>query len=475
VKGRDGAALQGGAVGATWIRAALVAIVLSLVIGWVVVYLPPGVGLALAAGGFAATLWLQAPVLALYGLAAICPFDLAYEVAGLSDVRLQDILLLAMAVPAVTAIFSRSPRRLRLKTPMAAALLGLWTFLLVWGSITFLLGPVNQWLLKDAFHNSWYVYRDIGRSLLIFPLVIVCYDNRRSIERVIDILVAVGAGVALNAIWLARGSEDNATGNFGTTNALAGFLILIIPFAAARLFMNERWAVRVPHAAALLVMLRALWLAGSRGGLVAFLASMGVLALLVPRRRAVAAGAVALVVLSFAIGMRGGLLELPMMQRFIVLTDVKDVETFQWRQEQWGLFIQRIRERPWLGTGSDVDESLREMDRARTAHNAFLALSMKSGIPTAVAWGLVLLLALALFVRGVMVRAGPGDRAFWIGGLGFLVALIVHNMVESTLLGVVTQHIFWLVTAAALVLVSPGATDHGRPAASHEALRPVRP
>ena len=48
-------------------------------------------------------------------------------------------------------------------------------------------------------------------------------------------------------------------------------------------------------------------------------------------------------------------------------SDPKEVETFQWRQEQWGIFIQRIQDRPMLGYGSDVDESLKDLDRARTA------------------------------------------------------------------------------------------------------------
>jgi len=453
-------------------RRAFLAAVLALAAGWVVVDLPSSVALAVGAGCFATSLWLQAPMIALYGLAAICPFELSYQVAGLSDVRVHDVLLIALAVPAAVAVVSRSPRRLRLKMPLARVLMILWVFLLVWGSITFLLGPVNQWLLRDALHNAWYVYRDLGRSLLIFPLVLVCCEDGRSVERILGVLVLVATGVALYAIWLARESAENATGHFGTTNALAGFLILVIPFAMTRVLTHDSRRIRVLHAMALVVMLRALWLAGSRGGLVACLASLGVLATLVPRRRAVAAAMAGLAVLSMVVALRGGTQDLPMIKRFIVLTNVQEVETFQWRQEQWGLFIQRIRERPWLGTGSDVDESMREMDRARTAHNAFLSLSVKSGLPAAAAWVVVLLLVLGVAIRGIMKEADSHRRAFWIGSLGFLVALLVHNMVESTLISVVTQHIFWIVTASALIL---SKEDGARAVAARETARGLHP
>jgi len=441
--------------GARWILPVGLIVALGLASGWAVVYLPPWLALAPLAGFLAATLWLQIPAISLYALVAIAPFDLSYQVGGLSDVRIQDALIGTLCVSAFTALLAGSRRKLRLKLPMAQVLLALWLFLLVWGTIAFLVGPANQWLIKDATHNSWYVYRDIGRSLIVFPLVLICLDNRRTITRLIDMMVLAGAAVALDAIWLARYVTENATGPFDHPNGLAGYLVLIMPLAAAQLLMGDRPLMRILHGGSLAVMLRALWLSGSRGGLVAFLASFVVVAIFVPRRRVVAVGAAGLIGLMLVLALRGNLLNMPMMSRFIVLTDVKDVETFQWRQEQWGIFIQRISERPWLGTGSDVDESLRDLDRAQTAHNAFLALSVKSGIPTAVVWGLLILIMLGMSLRGVLLALTTAEKSFWIGSLSFLVALGVHNLVESRLLAVVTQHCFWIIAASALLMLCP--------------------
>jgi O-antigen ligase len=144
-----------------------------------------------------------------------------------------------------------------------------------------------------------------------------------------------------------------------------------------------------------------------------------------------------------------------MMERFSVLSDPKDVETFQWRQEQWAIFIARIKDRPMLGYGSDVDESLKDLDRARTAHNAFLALSVKSGIPAAAAWALILLLVGTLAVRCALTPWENDDRPFWYALLSFLTALLMHNMVESTLVTPAVQDLFWISTGCAMLLGIP--------------------
>jgi O-antigen ligase len=424
------------------------------VAGWAIATLTPSQACAVIGAAVAALLWLQSPGLAVFGLAAIAPFALSFSVGGIDGVGLRDIVLAALGISAVTTLAGGSQRAARFRAPVTKVLLVLWTFLLVWGSITFLLGPANQSFLSDKIHNAWFVWCDIVRPLMVFPLVLACLDNRRMVERILLLLILVGAGVAVNAV-LGGSMDDGATGHFETGNALAGYLILILPLAAGRLATTRSQWERAVCAVAMLLMLRALWLAGSRGGVVAFLVSMAVLAGFVSRRRVAAAALAGTAALVLVIGMRGGLSALPMMQRFAVLSDPKDVETFQWRQEQWGLFIQRIRDRPILGYGSDVDESLKDLDRARTAHNAFLATSVKSGIPAAAAWACILILVGILATRCALAPWDNDDRPFWISLLSFLAALVMHNMVESTLLTPAVQDIFWIMTACAVLLGLP--------------------
>ncbi|HZN03343.1 MAG TPA: O-antigen ligase family protein [Candidatus Polarisedimenticolia bacterium] len=431
-----------------------------VVAGWAIATLTPSQACAVIGATVGLIFWVQSPGLAVYGLAAIAPFSLSFSVGGIDGVGLRDILLAALAVSALTTLAGGSTRWARFRAPRTKMLLILWAFLLVWGAITFLLGPANRWMLSDKIHNAWFVWCDIGRPLSVFPLVLACLDGRRMMERILLLLVLVGAGVAVNAILLAGTMDDNATGHFETGNALAGYLILILPLAAARLATTKIPWERAVCGVSTLLMLRALWLAGSRGGFVAFLVSMAVLACFIPRRRVAAVAVAGTAVLALVIGMRGGLSSLPMLERFAVLSDPKEVETFQWRQEQWGIFIQRIQDRPMLGYGSDVDESLKDLDRARTAHNAFLALSVKSGIPVAAAWACILILLAALGVRCALQPWENDDRPFWFALLAFLAALLTHNIVESTLLTPIVQDIFWIVTAGAMLLGLPS----GRPA-----------
>jgi O-antigen ligase len=443
---------------------------LALVLGWLLANAPPLLALTLVGGALAVTLWLLMPALAGYALVAIIPFTLGFTLGGVDGVGPRDALLVAMGITAIATLASGSSRIERFRTVYTRRIMVLWVFLAVWGSVTFVLGPANAWLLRDSVHNAWYIYCDLFRSLLVFPLLLVCLDDGRSVARVVDLLVTVAAGVSVNAILDAWQSGDVAMAHFEHNNQLAGYLVLIAPLAAARLLSGSNKWILALYGSSFVLMLRALWLAGSRGGLVAFLTGLAVVALFIPRRRLAVLGVVALAGLAVVIGLRGDL-NLPMVSRFMAITDYKDVETFQWREEQWQIFLERIAERPVLGWGSDVDESLKDQDRARTAHNAFLALCVKSGLPAACAWVLILILTAIVSLRGALSPDRLEERWFWIGMLAFLGTVVVNNLVESMLLTWFSQGIFWTLAACVALLhateppLRPRANPAGRAAA----------
>jgi O-antigen ligase len=437
---------------------------LVILLGWVLANVPPLLALTIVGGALAVTLWLLMPALAAYALVAIIPFTLGYTIAGVDGVSPKDALLAAMAVTAVATLASGSARIERFRTVYARRMMILWSFLAVWGTVTFLLGPANAWLLRDTVHNAWYVYGDLFRQLLVFPLLLVCLDDARSVGRLVDILVLVAAGISVYAIVDAWQTGEVAIAHFDHNNQLAGYVVQLMPLAAARILTrSSRWVTAL-YAVSFALMLRALWLAGSRGGFVAFLSSMAVIALFLPRRRVAALGVLALAGLALVIGMRGDL-NLPMVGRFIAITDYKEVDTFQWREEQWQIFLERIAERPILGWGSDVDESLRDLERARTPHNAFLALCVKSGLPAACVWTVIVLLSAIVALRAILSPQRVEERWFWIGFLAFLVAVVMHNLVEAVLLTWFSQGIFWALTACAALLNGTEARVPAAPAA----------
>ena len=160
---------------------------LAIVIGWLLANMPPLLALLVVGGALAVTLWLLMPALAAYALVGIIPFTLGFTVGGVEGVSVRDGLLVAMGITAVATLASGSPRIERFRTVYARRTSVLWLFLAVWGSVTFLLGPANAWLLTDSVHNAWYLYGDLFRSLLVFPLLLVCLGDGRSVARVVDL------------------------------------------------------------------------------------------------------------------------------------------------------------------------------------------------------------------------------------------------------------------------------------------------
>jgi O-antigen ligase len=276
-------------------------------------------------------------------------------------------------------------------------------------------------------------------------------NHVRARERFVGPLVAALFGVSAYALWEANVTGENAAGPYSSKNALAGFLILVSPFVATRLILESGRRRRLLWACVLLLMLRALWRTGSRGGFVAFAASLLPLVLLLSRRRLLAAGVLVAILIALLPLMRTDLLDRPMVRRYVTLAKPTEIRNFQWRQDQWGQFMERIMESPWIGTGSDVDRELLEEGRLGTAHNGFLAMAVRSGVPVAVAWVLLLGTLLIAQWRRAMQAEGEQERAFRVATLGFLVALVVHNLVEATLTGMEVQHVFWILTAAALI------------------------
>lgn len=429
---------------------------LGIGFAWAAVHLSPFISAGLFVGTFVVAIWLLAPEAALYSLVLLVPFTLSYRVVGLRDVRVHDAVLIALMIIVAASVIADASRLERFRTPFGKAALWLWLFIAVWGSVTFLMGPANAWMIGDPASNTWYVYRAVMRPLLPFPLFVYCLGGESSARRTVDLLLIVSVAVSAHAIMEASITGLKAAGALDYKNALAVFLVLVIPFAVSRLLLRDSSVpTRLVYAGALLILLRGLWLTGSRGGMVCVLASLFPVAIMVPRRRLIATGSALLLGLALVVAAKGDLRDRPNMKRYLSLSNPFQVRNLQWRQEQWDLFADRIAERPWMGTGSDVDKSLIEKGRLGTAHNAFLAAALRSGVPAAVAWGCLLLMVGFISLRRAWRTVEAKTRAFWIGMSGFTVALLVNCMVETGLFMLQVQHLFWILLAVAVLRDAP--------------------
>jgi O-antigen ligase len=426
---------------------------LVLAAAWAVVTLPPYLAVAIVLGGSAAvTAWLVFPDSPVYALLALAPFSISFNLGVLHGVELHDLVLGVLLVTVASAILSGLQKEARFATHVGTGLLILWILIFVWTAFTYRYGSANRWLMSTTVKNTWYIYRQVGRLLLPFPLIVCYLRNPHPARRVVDVLLLVNAGLAVFAILRAPQTQYVATGPFETGNQLAGYLVPVIPFAAARLFLGIGWRGKILGGAALPVMLRALWLTGSRGGLAGAVMSFLPLALFVPRRRLGAAAAVVVVAGLAGVLTQGDILDRPKFQRFLTLGNFENQETFKWRQEQWAMFMNRLAENPWMGTGSDVDKSLAELDRAQTPHNSYLGLAMRSGIPGVALWIALLGVAGLACLRGLLAPAASVDaQILWLGLIGALAGLILHGFGEATLLLSAVQILFWCLLGFSLV------------------------
>jgi len=430
-----------------------------IILSWAIVTMPGPVPLVLVVGGAAVVIWTLYRSSAVYALALLSPLGLSYGVMGLKGVGPVDAVLLVALVVMAISLLEGGGKSGRFGLPLGKVLLGFWLLMLMWSSLTFLLGPANQLIFRDPVRDAWYLYRGVVRDFLVFPVVVLCLADRGAAKKALALTVIASSLVSIYAIVLSWRTHEPATGPFSSKNSLAGFLVLILPFAVARALLEKRLLPRLLYGCAALLMFRALWLTASRGGFAAFLVSLAPLCLLVPVRRLVAAGMGALVVLLVVVGMRGNILERPNFQRYLTLVRFSEQHNFQWREEQWQLFMERIAKRPWLGSGSEVVEALQQEGRLATAHNGYLGMTLKAGIPATAAW-----VAILLFMEGLSLRFGlraksVEERAFWIGAAGLVLAWLTHNLVDNVLLMSEAQRVFWLIVGIALIEVCAKRND----------------
>jgi O-antigen ligase len=123
---------------------------------------------------------------------------------------------------------------------------------------------------------------------------------------------------------------------------------------------------------------------------------------------------------------------------------------FQWRtQERWPYFMEKIRENPWFGIGTNRDLEL--SDEANTPHNGYISLACIFGIPATV---LVVAFGLLGALNGYRLsrEQRPADeRVFGVAAVGCVAGVLVHNIVESMFLVTFVYNCYWALAALTTV------------------------
>lgn len=306
--------------------------------------------------------------------------------------------------------------RLRRAAPLAAAAV-LYLFLLVLS----VLASEDRALSRQGL-NELFNFATLFLSL-------AWLRGERQVRRVVDGLVAVGAGVAvwgLSQYLLGFGDLDHRIrGPFSHYMTFAGFLLLTDLLLVAAL-LTGRGLRRFWSWAALVVINAALLGSLTRSAWVGFALAV-VLLLLVRAPRLLFWAAPAAVVFVMVA-------PVPVLERAASIADLQDRSNYdRLCMAQAGLAM--IADHPVLGLGPEMVEERYALYRHPTApryqvphlHNSFLEIAAERGLPSLAAYLWMMVLAVTAAARCYYREGGAaGPRADLL--LGTLVALVAFNL-----------------------------------------------
>ena len=209
------------------------------------------------------------------------------------------------------------------------------------------------------------------------------------------------AGVEPGFMFQARLEAGLPWGTFGHTNALAGFLLLGVPFLLALTVAvwsapadARNWIARLLGVGLLLVLISALALTKCRSAWIGVLTSVGTMAVASPFLRALMIRRWPWLATGFAILVLG-----------FIWKGGNSLESLKYRLEYWRGSLPIMQENPWLGIGwgSFRDHYLphklpESSEEIADPHNFFIELAAVAGIPAAIAYlGWLIATLVALF------------------------------------------------------------------------------
>lgn len=351
--------------------------------------------------------------------------DMAFLLLGLS--------LAVRGMPPGTSLRASVPR------------LGVWCALALLLAAAYAASPDGQVHMTDPARIAYQLYRYALRMVVLYPAACLLVADGRRFDDVMRCMV--WSATAFAVMSFAQGYRGEwGTGPFATKNVLGAALAPAAVVVLADLLGGRLSALSVGCG---LVLLRGLLFASSRGAFVGVVLGSAVTWMLLARARVqtragtlLAAGAA---LLGLALILQPGVMEWPTIARFFTATDVGQ-ETFVWRLEQrWPHFVRRALERPWLGWGKAVDESLGR--RANTPHNGYLALAVTHGIPVLALYLLFACITLRDAHRLAVAAPDPDDRVRAAAVGGALACMLVHTAVDAVIALPFVSAAFWVFAA----------------------------
>ena len=269
---------------------------------------------------------------------------------------------------------------------------------------------------------------------------------------------AIAQRAGLDPIWEGFLPGGRVFSSIGQSNALAAYLVLVLPLAGALAVAFGR-RVRIAASVAVALIATAFVLTLSRGGFLGFLAAAAVLAVGARRRLRARPRLVALVAASALVaGIAAVVLVDPLRARVEVAG-----ESFRFHVDAWHVAARIAAEHPALGTGQETfpdqfprwshevlpPDRAAALDRFRveSPHNVYLAIAAGAGLPALAAYLAAVAGCVATLVAAIR-RRPPASAVL---PLALLAAIVGHVVTDAFMTAEVTSTwLFWLLLAAAV-------------------------
>ena len=324
-----------------------------------------------------------------------------------------------------------------------------WFMLGMFLSMAYLVAPQNQDNLTDPFRIGYQLYRYCWKPLAFYPLVVILLRDPQRLQTIIYCMVLGFDICAIEAVRQGYDGVDATPGPFGHGNAFASVLVAPLVLSCATLLFTRSWPQRIFFGSSAILMARALLFCKSRAGMASVVLSLGFMAfwfifVRLGRTRILQAAPVVLVGVLAIFAIRPDILQRSSVQHALSMTDGTKASTMQWRMtERWPHFIGLALKKPILGTGTAVDRSLGE--RANTPHNGYIALAVRVGFPAAFLYIFFGAQSIINGVRAFLKYRITRLKIFAIMSASPLIGIMAHNMIESTITGLVLlQNFFWM-------------------------------
>lgn len=328
----------------------------------------------------------------------------------------------------------------------------IWFALGVCMSVSYVLAEDNARSLTSPARVVYQLYRYCWKPILFYPICMTLIQNPKQVRQAFIASIIGANACALMAIQQGY-AHLNTVGPFGAKNSMGGFMIIPTVMALVGAIFPTSRKMWFFSCISLVLMARATLFSASRGAMVSLVGGCllyGAFVFLVPagRRRILTLAPLGLIAVIGLLVVRPDILGRPAIRHVMTTAEGTSTNTMKWRMEQrWPFFFDKALQRPWFGWGNAVEESFG--DAANTPHNGYLTMAVKNGFPVAFIYVFFYYRLVMDALRSFFKYKDSEARVFGIALASGATGVMVHNIIDATLVVPLFAKFFWMLCALA--------------------------